>query len=36
VLAGRPSAEDDDLHYPASPFAFRNPWAISFGVALST
>ena len=36
VLAGRPSAEDDDLHYFLRPFALRNPSAICFGVALLT
>jgi hypothetical protein len=37
VLAGGPSAEDDDLHYLlSSPFAARKPCAISVGVALST
>jgi hypothetical protein len=36
VLAGRPSAEDEDLHYPTSPFALRNLAAIAFGVCLFT
>src|SRR2546430_12950218 len=35
VLAGRPSTEDDDLHY-FRPFAERNWLAMSFGVFLST
>jgi hypothetical protein len=36
VLAGRPSTEDDDLHYLVSPFALRKADAICFGVCLST
>jgi hypothetical protein len=32
VVAGRPSAEDDYLHY-FRPLALRNPSAICFGVA---
>ena len=38
MLAGRPSAQYDDLHYlPSSPFALPGSRdAISFGVALST
>src|SRR5207248_11263365 len=36
MLAGRPSAEDDDLHYFLRPFALRNPSAICFGVAFCT
>jgi hypothetical protein len=35
MLAGRPSAEDDNLHY-FRPFAWRNWLAIFFGVCLST
>jgi hypothetical protein len=35
VLAGRPSAEDDDLHY-LSPLALRNLLAISLGFAFCT